>query len=116
MQQGVFLGGGDSVTFCALTLASFCPGRFGREFLEHAYLFHLGRVDVRHNFSIYFLPYYLTSGETTAGGRVLDLVLRSGSFLPQIALQLGFMLQVGRHRRLTALCFCLQVGYIISHL
>jgi hypothetical protein len=29
---------------------------------------------------------------------------------------LGFMLQVGRHRRLTALCFCLQVGYIISHL
>lgn len=35
---------------------------YGHQFLDESYLYHASRVDVRHNFSIYFYLNYLSSG------------------------------------------------------
>lgn len=53
------------LTFVALTATSY---RFyGNEFLTHAHLHHLSRQDTRHNFSVWFLPFYLTNGHSPYG-------------------------------------------------
>ena len=38
------------------------PVRFGDAFLSETLWFHLSRTDVRHNFSLWFLPQYLAAG------------------------------------------------------
>jgi phosphatidylinositol glycan class M len=40
--------------------------RYGMDFLQHAYLYHLGRKDHRHSFSIYFYYIYLTFEQATS--------------------------------------------------
>jgi phosphatidylinositol glycan class M len=55
---------------------------YGMEFLENAYLYHVGRKDHRHNFSVYFYYFYLIS-EGWQGSK-MTLV----AFLPQLALVL----------------------------
>ena len=62
--------------------------RWGDPFLEHTYLYHLSRLDHRHNFSPYFYPIYLSlfpsSSSPNSWEKLLDHPLMS--FLPQATL------------------------------
>lgn len=65
--------------------------RWGFPFLQHSYLYHIGRTDHRHNFSIYFYPLYLglvrqdPNGTTQPQSKILALA----AFLPQIIVSIG---------------------------
>eukprot|EP00039_Didymoeca_costata_P026307 m.15610 g.15610 ORF g.15610 m.15610 type:complete len:390 (-) comp5441_c0_seq2:32-1201(-) len=70
----------SALSFVTLTWAMY--SRFGDEFLDKAYFYHLTRRDHRHNFSPYFLPMYLTYDSGISG--VLSLL----GLLPQAILLL----------------------------
>jgi len=66
--KGVVFGLVSAAVFFALGAAM--HGMYGREFLDETYLYHLTRVDPRHNFSFFFYPAYLRmSSVGEAGGR-----------------------------------------------
>lgn len=81
--------------------------RWGYPFLYESYLYHLHRLDHRHNFSPYFYLTYLTypsSDLASADTTPLTLwsnLLRSPltSFLPQMGLAVGLGLVFGREKR-----------------
>lgn len=89
-------------TFFAL--GAFCYAIWGYPFLYEAFLYHLHRLDHRHNFSPSFYLTYLTyPGQ--GGGDFVDIplwrrYLRSPltSFIPQLTLSLGFGILFGQHR------------------
>lgn len=58
--------------------------RYGYPFLEHSYLYHITRIDHRHNFSIYNTLLHLRSA-TGPSGR---FAVESLAFLPQLSLAL----------------------------
>lgn len=87
------------IVFAVSALASFSllTGFFyvvyGYEFLLHAYLHHLSRIDHRHNFSPYSSLLYMSvpmsfSSTTTATSSLASLALRpeTWSFVPQLGL------------------------------
>lgn len=54
----------------------------GYRFLHEAYLYHLGRKDHRHNFSIFYYAIYLTSNDTSL--LLSSKLLTFSGFIPQL--------------------------------
>jgi phosphatidylinositol glycan class M len=78
---------------------------WGYPFLHESYLYHIHRLDHRHNFSPYFYLTYLTYPSLDpSSAHVLPFwrkLLRSSlmSFVPQMTLTLGMGLLFGRRRK-----------------
>ncbi|KAL1944684.1 hypothetical protein VTO73DRAFT_3114 [Trametes versicolor] len=90
----------SATTFLALGAVMYAI--WGQPFLQESYLYHLTRLDHRHNFSPYFYLVYLTypSASSAPEPVLWKRLLRSPltSFVPQMTLALGSGLLFGRRR------------------
>lgn len=68
--------------FMALNLTMYAS--YGHPFLVHTFLYHVTRIDHRHNFSPYNIPLYLASASPQGVSR--GLRIESVAFLPQLLL------------------------------
>jgi len=72
------------VSFCrfilSTSLQNCCADRYGEEFLQNAYWYHISRSDIRHNFSPYFYMLNLM--------RIVPHVMSLALFVPQMILML----------------------------
>ena len=84
-------------------MCSLC--RYGAEFIQEAYLYHVTRRDTRHNFSVYFYMLYLIQDSW------LSLPAGLLAFLPQLALLL--VTSVFLHRDIT-FCFFVQTFAFVT--
>lgn len=75
-------------TFGATTLSMFYF--YGQKYLDESFLYHLVRKDHRHNFSPYFLPFYLDSINP------LPQFANLFAFLPQVLLLILIGVKLGR--------------------
>ena len=78
---------------------------YGRAFIDEAYLYHLGRKDIRHNFSPYFYMLYLTVDEEDIGINLL-------TFVPQVVLLGCLAKQFANSRDMPFCLFCQTVVFV----
>ncbi|KAG8836215.1 GPI mannosyltransferase 1 [Serendipita sp. 399] len=62
---------------------------WGFPVLEHTYLYHIGRTDHRHNFSVYFYPLYLSLTSSNGTSNSQSRILALAAFVPQMILSIG---------------------------
>lgn len=98
------LGITGSASYAFFGLSGFTWLIWGAPYLEESLLYHVGRVDHRHNFSPYFLPLYLLHTPDTEGTLPLlgggfwagETISRLGAFLPQLAVVAYIGIRVGK--------------------
>ncbi|EDV29023.1 uncharacterized protein TRIADDRAFT_49771 [Trichoplax adhaerens] len=84
------------LTLIAINGLMYCL--YGLDYIQEAYLYHLTRVDTRHNFSLYFYMMYINV-ESWLGSIISRL-----AFIPQLILMLIISLY-----SYTDICFCMFV-------
>ena len=80
-----------------LTITGLCYLLYGWEFLYEAFIYHVVRTDIKHNFSVYFYMLYLTQGTWVTP------IISLATFLPQF--MLVFVTALKLHRDLPFCCF-----------
>jgi phosphatidylinositol glycan class M len=95
------------VALVALTAALY--QLYGYEFLYESYLYHIGRSDPRHNFSLHFYMLYLHGAAGWSG----DAVAALAPFLPQVALVLVLSWFYCRGERLYFGLFALTAVFVV---
>ena len=97
------VGGGLKIRLL-LSCSRLARNSFGRPFVQETFLYHLSRLDHRHNFSPYFYPYYLAHSPAAAAAAELSSSpswFRSlarhplAAFLPQLVLSIGLGFRYG---------------------
>ncbi|OCH93394.1 glycosyltransferase family 50 protein [Obba rivulosa] len=93
---------------------------WGYPFLYESYLYHLHRVDHRHNFSPYFYPIYLTYPHSPVAPTLHNLPLWRrlilsplASFVPQMVLSLGAGLLFGRRKEDLTFAWFVQTAVFV---
>ncbi|SCV73846.1 BQ2448_6276 [Microbotryum intermedium] len=90
----------SAATFMLFNLAMYLiyfTHSWGEPFISHTFLYHLHRLDHRHNFSPYFYSYYLSSSSNSlpTSSKLLSLIRHPlVAFIPQLgsSIALGFFL------------------------
>ncbi|KIM79736.1 glycosyltransferase family 50 protein [Piloderma croceum F 1598] len=104
-------------TFAAL--GATCYLIWGYPFLHESYLYHIHRLDHRHNFSPYFYLTYLTYPNPSSSTSLIPppafSFLRSPliSFVPQMTLSLGLGLLFGRRKEDLAFTWFVQTAVFV---
>ncbi|XP_013118154.1 GPI mannosyltransferase 1 [Stomoxys calcitrans] len=74
---------------------------YGWQYIYEGYLYHFIRKDIRHNFSLYFLMQYLSSGLGVGGQGMLEkIVILAPQFILILYLTIGF----GQYRQTLPFC------------
>lgn len=87
-------------------LTSLFYWKYGYQFLYEAYLYHLTRKDIRHNFSLYFYMNLLNNEPI-----LIEKVL---TFLPQLLILLVINFSFGLHRKTLSFCVLLQTLVVVA--
>lgn len=59
-------------------------------FVDNTFLYHVRRLDHRHNFAVYFYPIYLASSSSLSSSPWTTLLRHPlSSFVPQLGLSIG---------------------------
>ena len=88
-RQGLMFGLLSGAVF--LVLGGVMHAMYGMEFLEETYLYHVTRVDPRHNFSPYFYPAYLGMAGGSGGGHPGAGSYDTGSLFSLVGLAMQLM-------------------------
>ena len=97
---------GTILPIVILTVFFYCF--YGYKFLHDAYLYHISRKDVRHNFSVYNYLLYLTVNSENIGISLL-------AFVPQIIFLLCATWKYGSHRDDIPFCIFLQTYVFVTY-
>jgi len=94
---------GTIISFCTFTGLGFYM--YGEQYLEEGFLYHLTRIDTRHNFSVFFYLLYITADYHIPG-------LSLCTFGPQVVLVTSLGIKFGNHLDLNLAMFAQTLVFV----